>query len=69
MICSSQEILYKFICLIGMLKNNNEENVNEFKILDVFLLNTVINVLKELIGFIYECDYNKIASSGSNEFH
>ena len=52
-----------------MLKNNNEENVNEFKILDVFLLNTVINVLKELIGFIYECDYNKIASSGSNEFH
>lgn len=29
------------------------------------LLNTVINVLKDLIGFILGCDYSKIISSGS----
>ncbi len=33
--------------------------------LNVFLLNNVINVLKSLIGFIYECEYSKIAESGS----
>lgn len=33
--------------------------------LTVFLLNNVINVLKSLIGFIYDTDYNKIAESGS----
>jgi hypothetical protein len=29
------------------------------------LLNNVINVIKDLIGFIFGCDYNKIISSGS----
>lgn len=29
------------------------------------LLNNVINVLKDLIGFILGCDYSKIISSGS----
>lgn len=30
------------------------------------LLNNVINVLKDLIGFILGCDYNKIISSGNS---
>lgn len=36
--------------------------------LTVYLLNNVINVLKNLIGFIYDTDYSKIAESGSNIF-
>lgn len=30
------------------------------------ILNTVINVIKSLIGFIYDCDYTKIVSSGNS---
>jgi hypothetical protein len=32
----------------------------------VAVLNNVINVLKDLIGFIYDCDYSMIAESGNN---
>jgi hypothetical protein len=29
--------------------------------MNVAVLNNVINVLKDLIGFIYDCDYSMIA--------
>jgi hypothetical protein len=60
-VLSSQEILSKFTRLIGEYMTLDEL----LEQLNVFLLNNVINVLKNLIGFIYECDYNKIAESGS----
>jgi hypothetical protein len=56
-VLSSQEILSKFTRLIG-------EYVTLEELLDqlnVFLLNNVISVLKNLIGFIYDCEYSKIA--------
>ena len=60
-VLSSQEILSKFSRLIGEYLTLDEllEHLN------VFLLNNVISVLKSLIGFIYDCEYSKIAESGS----
>ncbi len=57
---SSQEILFKFTDFILDYKNERDS-----KILNMSLLNNVINVLKDLIGFILGCDYSKIISSGS----
>lgn len=59
---SSQEILSKFTQLIEDY-SSLDELVKDLK---VPLLNNVINVLKNLIGFIYDCEYNRIAESGSN---
>jgi hypothetical protein len=48
---------------------NEYESIDELlRELSVFLLNNIINVLKSLIGFIYDTDYNKIAESGSKFF-
>ena len=58
---SSQEIIHKFTNFLYYYENNDRDN----KTLNMSLLNTVINVIKDLIGFIYGCDYNKIFSSGS----
>lgn len=58
---SSQEIIFKFSCMLY-----EYETLHDLlQELTVFLLNNVINVLKSLIGFIYDTDYNKIAESGS----
>jgi hypothetical protein len=56
-VLSSQELIFKFIGLL-----NEYETIDDLlRELSVFLLNNVINVLKSLIGFIYDTDYNKIA--------
>jgi hypothetical protein len=60
-VLSSQEILSKFSRLMGEYVTL-EELLEQ---LNVFLLNNVISVLKNLIGFIYDCEYSKIAESGS----
>lgn len=60
---SSQEILFKFTDFILDYKNERDS-----KILNMSLLNNVINVLKDLIGFILGCDYSKIISSGSKSY-
>ena len=60
-VLSSQELVSKFIGLL----TDYEKIEDLLKELSVFLLNNVINVLKNLIGFIYDTDYNKIAESGS----
>lgn len=60
-VLSSQEIISKFTKLIEDYSTLDEL----LKELNVFLLNSVIGVLKNLIGFIYDCDYAKIAESGS----
>ena len=60
-VLSSQELINKFIGLL-----TDYEIIDDLlRELSVFLLNNVINVLKNLIGFIYDTDYNKIAESGS----
>lgn len=58
---SSQEILFKFTDFILDYKDERDS-----KILNMSLLNNVINVLKDLIGFILGCDYSKIISSGNS---
>ena len=58
---SSQEVIYKFTDFISDYKEERDR-----KVLNMSLLNNVINVVKDLIGFILGCDYSKIISSGSN---
>ena len=65
-IMSSQEIIYKFLCFIGNL-DMRRSSTEYRKTLSVSLMNNVINVFRELIGFIYGCEYSKIASSGSKQ--
>lgn len=60
-VLSSQEVLFKFCSMLNEY-SSLEELLEE---LSVFLLNNVINVLKSLVGFIYDTDYSKIAESGS----
>lgn len=75
-VLSSQEIIYKFSISIARLRFFHEEVLNggrfgssrkeELKIeleedICVAVLNNVINVLKDLIGFIYDCEYAMIA--------
>jgi hypothetical protein len=57
---SSQEILFKFTDFIA-----DYQDQRDSKILNMSLLNNIINVIKDLIGFIFGCDYSKIISSGS----
>lgn len=52
MVMSSQEIIYKFI---KFLKYFNHESPADVKSFNMTILNTVINVIKGLIGFIYDC--------------
>lgn len=59
---SSQEVIYKFTDFISDYTDERDS-----KILNMSLLNNVINVIKDLIGFILGCDYSKIISSGSNQ--
>lgn len=58
---SSQEILYKFTDFISDYKDSRDSSI-----LNMSLLNNIINVIKDLIGFIFGCDYSKIVTSGSN---
>lgn len=59
-IMSSQQILYKFTDFISDYRDVRDTNV-----LNMSLLNNVINVIKDLIGFIFGCEYSKIVTSGS----
>lgn len=59
---SSQEVLFKFT---GYIAEYSPQEKSIANILNMSLLNNVINVIKDLIGFIFGCDYNKIISSGS----
>lgn len=61
-IMSSQELIHKFT---AFLIKFNPQNERDNKTLNMTLLNNIINVIKDLIGFIYNCDYHKIVSSGS----
>lgn len=55
-------MLIKFIGLL-----ENYRTIEKLLVdLTVTLLNSVINVLKCAIGFIYDCEYSLIAESGSN---
>jgi hypothetical protein len=58
-IISSQEILHKFIIFISIGKIDGRQTTT------MNLLNNVMNVMKDLIGFIFNCDYNTIISSGN----
>lgn len=77
-VLSSQEIIYKFCVSMARLKfmENQPENRRQHlkeelkqeleEDINVQVLNNVINVLKDLIGFIFDCDYAIIAESGNS---
>lgn len=59
---SSQELLCKLTSFL-----DNFTDINDFlKDFSVFFLNNIINVMRSLIGFVYNCQYHKIAESGNS---